>query len=407
MTPFAPDGRAIERRLALLYAAIFFVFGVQGPFLPVWLSARGVPVEQIALALACPRIFQVFAVPLLGRLADRRGHVVAMLICSSIAMTVLFAALAASVGSTATLIGVGLLFLAQTGALPLIDILAFAVLLPKGGAGNADLAPLDYGRTRKWGSIAFIAGNLVAGGFLTLTSLTSVTLLLTLASAAAAFVSLRASPLDRLVHPAHRRVDHARAGAGSRFLPLVIAAAAAIQASHAIVLNFASVHWTQSGHSNAFIGAAWAVGVAVETLVFALFGRWIAGPDQAARLMIVGGLAATLRWTTMAFDPGDVVLLIAQAGHGLSFAATHAGTMLLVSDMAPPRGRAAAQGWLTAAISGLTATLIVVSGPLILRYGERSYFVMAAFALAGAMLAMAVPALRARERASWLKSARR
>ena len=112
--------------------------------------------------------------------------------------------------------------------------------------------------------------------------------------------------------------------------------------------------------------------------------------------MIVGGLAATIRWIAMAFDPGDIVLLIAQASHGLSFAATHAGTMLLISDMAPANRRGAAQGLVTAAISGLTAVLIVASGTLTVRFGERSYFVMAAFALLG----FAASTLRARERAA-------
>ena len=117
-------------------------------------------------------------------------------------------------------------------------------------------------------------------------------------------------------------------------------------------------------------------------------------------MMIVGGLAATIRWIAMAFDPGDIVLLIAQASHGLSFAATHAGTMLLISDMAPANRRGAAQGLVTAAISGLTAVLTVASGTLTVRFGERSYFVMAAFALLGALLGFAASTLRARERAA-------
>ena len=416
MNPAGLKRQAVENRLALLYAAIFLVFGVQTPFLPVWLSARGVSVDEIAVALAFPRILQVVVVPALSRWADRRGGVVAMLVFSSVAMTLLFAALAAPAGPSLTLFAVGLLFLAQSGAQPLIDVLVFAIFTPGGSPawGGPEAAPFDYGRVRKWGSVAFIAGNLAAGAFLTLTSLTAMTLLLVLASAASAVVSVYAWPLDRLAHPAHRRVDPARSGAGSRYLPVVVGAAASIQASHALVLSFASVHWAQTGHSDAFIGAASAIGVVVETLVFALFGRWIAGPDKAAGMMIVGGLAATVRWTAMAFDPGDVVLMIAQASHGLSFAATHAGTMLLIADMAPANRRGAAQGLATAAIAGLTAVLTVASGTLIVRFGERSYFVMAAFALLGAILALGASALRARERAGqnrraddWSESPRR
>lgn len=78
-----------------------------------------------------------------------------------------------------------------------------------------------------------MAGNLLADLFLTLASLTAVTLLPT--------------------------------------------AAAALGASDAPARSLGSVHWAQSGHSDAFTA------VAAETLVFALFGRWIAGADPTKR----------------------------------------------------------------------------------------------------------------------------
>jgi len=47
-------GEAAGRRLSLVYAATFFEMGVQIPFLPVWLGARGLPDDQIAIILAAP-----------------------------------------------------------------------------------------------------------------------------------------------------------------------------------------------------------------------------------------------------------------------------------------------------------------------------------------------------------------
>jgi hypothetical protein len=46
------SNRAIELRLSLLYAGTFLTFGVQIPFLPVWLGARGLDDQRIALVLA-------------------------------------------------------------------------------------------------------------------------------------------------------------------------------------------------------------------------------------------------------------------------------------------------------------------------------------------------------------------
>ena len=55
-----------------------------------------------------------------------------MLVFSSLAMTLLFAALAAPARPSLTLFAVGLLFLAQSGAQPLIDVLVFAIFTPGG-----------------------------------------------------------------------------------------------------------------------------------------------------------------------------------------------------------------------------------------------------------------------------------
>ena len=132
----------------------------------------------------------------------------------------------------------------------------------------------------------------------------------------------------------------------------------------ALVNTFGSLHWAREGYSSLFIGAAWALGVVCETTFFALVGRWVAGADRAASLLALGGLAATLRWLVMASDPGAVLLALAQAAHGFSFAATHAGSMFLIFELAPHAMRARAQGWLTAAIAGVSALVVTASGPL-------------------------------------------
>jgi hypothetical protein len=63
----------------------------------------------------------------------------AMLALSCLTMTLLFAALAAATRLTPTLIVLGLLFCAQRGALPLIDVLAFAIFAPGGPAASGAL----------------------------------------------------------------------------------------------------------------------------------------------------------------------------------------------------------------------------------------------------------------------------
>ena len=398
-------GRAIAARLSLLYAAIFLIFGVQAPFLAVWLNSRGLSIDQIGLVLAAPRVLQFLMLPLLTRWADRHGQIVRMLLASAVAMALLFSALMFAPGTTGLLALVGLLFCAQAGAMPLIDVLTFAIYRPHdrpmvSGADAAGGAPFDYGGLRKWGSAAFIAGNLLGGLFLSLTSLAAINVALSWTAVLAAGAALYAAPLDALARPAPPAGSAVPPGRRPAMLAIVIVAAALIQASHVLVLNFGAIHWTQTGHSDVFIGAAWAIGVGSETLFFALIGRWRAAADRAAGLMILGGAIALVRWLAMAFDPGPIGLALAQAGHGFSFAATHVGTMLLISQLAPAHMRARAQGWMVAANSGLSAVLIALCGPLYGRFEEYAYFVMAGIALAGLLLSLLIGARRERHTAA-------
>ena len=47
-------GRRFVRRLALFYASVFVALGVQLPFLPVWLAAKGLDPQPSASCSPCP-----------------------------------------------------------------------------------------------------------------------------------------------------------------------------------------------------------------------------------------------------------------------------------------------------------------------------------------------------------------
>src|SRR5262245_57443038 len=60
-------------RLAAFYGALFLVYGVHLPYLPVWLSARGLTAEEIAVITAAPYFLRAFITPSTAMLADRLG----------------------------------------------------------------------------------------------------------------------------------------------------------------------------------------------------------------------------------------------------------------------------------------------------------------------------------------------
>jgi MFS transporter, PPP family, 3-phenylpropionic acid transporter len=71
------------RGLALFYAALFVSMGIQLPFFPLWLEAKGLDGRMIGLVLTAPMVVRLFAVPVLTRLADGRQALWAALVIAS------------------------------------------------------------------------------------------------------------------------------------------------------------------------------------------------------------------------------------------------------------------------------------------------------------------------------------
>src|SRR5262245_45536324 len=73
--------------LALMYAAVFGLYGIQLPYLPVWLSSRGLDAADIGVVTAAPLFVRILLLPAVGFLADRTGrHRHAVLIAAGCAL---------------------------------------------------------------------------------------------------------------------------------------------------------------------------------------------------------------------------------------------------------------------------------------------------------------------------------
>src|SRR5262245_65288344 len=57
-------------RFILLYAAMYAAFGVASPFLPAFLSSRGLLPEQLGLVLGAGTAVRLLSAPLAGRIGD-------------------------------------------------------------------------------------------------------------------------------------------------------------------------------------------------------------------------------------------------------------------------------------------------------------------------------------------------
>lgn len=374
----SPADGGFALRMAALYAAIFGFAGIALPFLPVWLSAKGLDSEEIGIVLAAAMIARPAIVPAAMRIVDRFGWAKGPLVAAAWAACVSFLAVAFADGFAPILAAYAISALPQAMVMPLADAYALRGLSHRPGA---------YGRVRLWGSAAFIAANL--GGGLLLERLGPMHVIWALA--AALFVSaLSASalgPLPEAADPGARETSPRSLLRSPVFLA-VVAAASLIQASHGVYYGFASLQWAAKGLDGPTIGALWALGVAAEIALFAVSGRLLRrlGPIE---LIGLGALGAVARWTAMAFDPPALLLPLLQCLHALSFGATHLGAMHFLARFAAERRGATAQGDYSAAVAVASAVEMGFAGALVAAFGAYAYLAMAASAALGGALIVA------------------
>jgi PPP family 3-phenylpropionic acid transporter len=79
-------------------------------------------------------------------------------------------------------------------------------------------------------------------------------------------------------------------------------------------------------------------------------------------------------------------LPVLQCLHGLSFGATHLGTMHFLASFAAGRQDATAQGDYSAVVAVVFAAEMGLAGVLVGQFGAYAYLAMAASALAGAAI---------------------
>jgi MFS transporter, PPP family, 3-phenylpropionic acid transporter len=360
-------------RLAALYGAIFVVLGIQLPFFPVWLKAKGLDDGMIGVVLATPIVVRVFSVTLAARVADRRDALRAAIVVTSVASVLGYALVGLASGAVAILAAYALAALVFTPVMPLADTYALKGLRERGRA---------YGPVRLWGSAAFILGSFVAGAATDIIPARHLIWLIVAASLISALVAVSLAPLAASPPPAGETAL-ARGGLlRDRAFIAALAAASLIQASHAVYYSFSALQWRAAGLDGTTIAGLWALGVIAEIVLFALQSRLPPFVTPAV-LLIAGGVGGALRWGAMAFDPPSLALPFLQLLHAASFGATHLGALGFVSSKAPVGQGATAQGYLVVALGITMAVSMGISGLLYGRFGSLAYAAMALAAIAG------------------------
>jgi PPP family 3-phenylpropionic acid transporter len=372
-------------RFILLYAAMYAAFGVASPFLPAFVSARGLAPEQLGLVLASGTAVRLLTSPLAGRIGDLiRALRIVLVVCTTLAAAMTLGYLAAY--GFWILLAMSLLHAASLAPITILaDALALGSASPPPRSGRRGF---EYGWVRGTGSAAFIAGTLLSGQLVSAFGLVRIVYLQASLLGVAALAAMRVPELIR-----DRAADRLRVPAGGVLtllrLPLfrnLVLVAALILGSHAMHDAFAVIRWSAAGISPVTSSLLWSESVAAEVLVFFVIGPALVTRLTPAGALAVAALAGMLRWTVAAQTADVLALALIQPLHGITFALLHLACMRLIARIVPDGLEGTAQAiYGTVGIGAAVALVTLVSGTLYARVAAQGFWVM------GGLCVLALP----------------
>jgi MFS transporter, PPP family, 3-phenylpropionic acid transporter len=377
----------------MAYALMMMGSGVQLPFLPLWLKAKGLDNASIAMIIAGMMAVRVIGAPLFAWIADHFGNrKLVIQMCAGLAFSAyLLLAISNDLGPITTM--------ALIAGFIFAPVFALTEGFSVDGAAHHGL---DYGRLRLWASVSFLAGSVISGALLTQLDPLSTAWLIACAQGLA-FLATLLLPDE----PERRAADGSDGDMlgraqdlffGSSF-PLLMLVAALGQSSHAMLYTSSSLHWASLGFNSFDISLLWVAAVSAEVALLGFSNRMleILGPS---RLLLLGLGAGVLRWVIMASFSAYGLLLVSQILHALTFASAHLGAMHFIRLMVPPDFRNRAQGLYSALSGGIfMASMAWMSGRLYEHWAGQAYYAMALISLLAFCLAIALVRFNPRVRA--------
>lgn len=355
--------------IAQYFIGFFFAYGVYIPFWALWFEEQGVSASDIGLLMGIAFATRFIANLVLTPRLHKVEHLVPAIRWLSF-FSVLFIWFHFFTGGNFWMMaGATVLFNLCCGpAIPLSDAMANYY---------SKLGLLDYGRTRLWGSIAFIVGSMVVGY---LVSLYGTDMIVHTALAGTAVGLLLAMRTPNPPPKSISEQDMVRPNIMSllkrsdvfRFLVIV----SLIHGSHAAYYSFSSIYWKSVGHSEEFIGYLWSLGVIAEITVFALSKRFI-HKLSLQTMFTIASVGVVVRWALTASTTDLWALGFIQLLHGVTFAVVHLASIGYIqkasqNEMVPLQAL-----YNAIPVGAFTAIMMVLSGVLYEMWGVTVFWVMA------------------------------
>lgn len=371
----------MHRWMQVQFFAFFFTWTT---FLSYWslvLDDRGFDGATIGASITVSLVTRALAVALLFPLANRYAAL------GTVTRVLPWASLL-----------VGLAFLPDTGTAGLMVVSAvFGLLYPTimpvletTASLGAKRGSLDYGRSRLWGSLGFIAGAGVNGAVSELWGVAPLLPLFLVALAVLAATSL--APIGDEHVAAQRSESMGSWGplARQRVFVLALALTVLIQSSHAAYYAFGSLHLARLGAAPWLLAVFLILAPLAEMVTFRLSSRF-ADRAPVAGMLALATVGSVLRWALWMLPLPIGVLLASQVLHGITYGMMQVGFVQVLRRHLPAGLVAPAQGLYSALGNGAgTAVMTAVAGGLIDGSPAWAFAAMALCALGGLPLVVAL-----------------
>lgn len=379
-------------RAGIFYSSLFLTGAVSNPFLPIWLTEKGISPEQIGIINAAP-IFAMIAINLVvGRIADRASDWRTVIVVGSIMAAVPPFFLLVMDGYLPILIIWTLLIVPFQAIAPVVDAAAYRM---------ARRNNYDFGAIRVWGTIGFVVMTLVAGLVLDWQGAVAFVPLLIAVSVARAALSLQLPlfrggedhfrptyPIDAPISPL------VAVRMGELWKPwfiLTLVGASFLHGSHMMQMGFGALIWSEAGLPGWVIGILWAVAPTAEILAMFYFER-ITRRFAARHLILLGCICGAVRWWGFGLEPNMWVLMGLQTLHLATVGLTFLGITNFIANWTSEDIAAEAQSFAFVLQQAMSVVTLMTFGWLIAQFGVASFF--AAAGLGVAALVCVVVSLR-------------
>ncbi len=360
------------RWLALAYFTYFFSYGIFLPFWSVWLKGTGLTPETIGILLGAGLVARFLGSLLIAPRVSNPSLLINAL--RLLALITLVFALAFWAGThvawlMVVIIGFNLFF---SPLVPLTDALANTW---------QKQFPMDYGRVRVWGSIAFVIGSAATGKLVSEFDYRAVLAMLTLGVASMLLgMLLRPSILPQ------GDTRHQDATGWKAWRDLVVKSwrflvcVSLLQGAHAAYYGFSSIYWQEAGYSASTVGYLWSLGVVAEVLVFTLSNR-LFRRFSARDLLLLSAVCGLVRWGLMGWTTDLSWLIVVQILHCGTFTVCHLAGMRYIAARKDNEIIRLQAVYSAVAMGGSIAVMTMISGFLFQYLHQGLFWVMALLAV--------------------------